>query len=606
MSSDPHTTDAFDPEQTTVYPLNDKEVSGVSNPSHIGRYRVVRTLGHGGFGTVLLAEDDELKRSVAIKVPRSRQLMTAAGVDEFVREAQKAASLRHPSIVTIYDVGRLDETGCFVVMEYIDGVTLNELARTQRLSFQKIADLIAHIADGLAAAHHKGVYHRDVKPGNVLVEHAGFPRIVDFGLSIREEERTAATHKIAGSLPYMSPEQVRGDILRIDGRSDIWSLGVMLYELLTDRLPFWADSIQRVFLEITEGDPDLPTKRNPRVPSGLERLTMKCLSKSVEERFESADQLSKELRAWIAESGEGCWDPDAPLAMSDYDLGPAIRLGALVSLYSARQRSLGRNVTIGVLNSNCSVSATFSRWFVTQCRRLAAVSHAELIAVQGLGRTNDGGYFALMDQLTGVNLHERIAAEDLAMDTAAKVFRQVVTLVQATRSEVVVVAPLLLRDVFVQADGNIKVLAGFSHYPGSLSEGVTAYFEAEPILGPATLCEFSAMNSLQDVRVLGWFLCALLLMHRDLPNSENRIPTDAMPIVSSQSVLMRLRERGTTRHERKIWRSLYSICHKCLSNNKGAGYSSVQDLAEDVEKSMRKLALPFHRLRWILRTLSGH
>lgn len=594
MTSDPHTTDAFDPDRTAAYSENDAESTLVAHPTTIGRYRVVRLLGRGGFGTVLLAEDDELKRSVAIKMPKGRQLTTATGVESFVREAQKAASLRHPSIVTIYDVGRLDDGGCFVVMEHVDGVTLSRLARTQRLSFPKIADLIAHVADGLAAAHREGVYHRDIKPGNILVDRGGFPRIVDFGLSIREEERAAEAGQVAGSLPYMSPEQVRGDFLHIDGRSDIWSLGVVLYELLTNQLPFWADDVRRTMFEITDADPARPRRLDPKVPDGLERVTLRCLCKNLEERFESADLVSKELRAWIVASGEGCWDPDAPLAMSDYELGPIVRTGTLVSLYSARQRSLGRYVTVCLLNSNIPTSPSLSRWFVTQCRSLAAADHADLVAVHGLGRSNDGGYFASMDRLTGVNLYERILAEGLEMSTALQVFRQVVDAVRRLRSEGVVISQLLLRDVFFESDGRLRVLPGLSHLSGSLAEGISGYCEAESILGPAAFIGVDTHNSRYDVRLLGWFLCALLLTRQGSPDAQDSLQMSQSPMMGSESVLKRLRECGATRREKSISRALNRICHKCLGAGRCRAYGSVDELAKDVAKTMRKLTGLFH------------
>ncbi|OYV87411.1 MAG: hypothetical protein B7Z73_10155, partial [Planctomycetia bacterium 21-64-5] len=166
--------------------------AGETGPPQIGRYVVRRRLGRGGFGTVWLADDEELQRPVAIKVPRRKQLSSEESVEDFLREARMAAALKHAAIVTVYDVGRLDDGACFVVMEYVDGRTLAEEMKWTRFDLQQTARLMEEIADAVHYAHTQGLVHRDLKPANILIDRAGRPHVVDFGLAIHEQQQPAA------------------------------------------------------------------------------------------------------------------------------------------------------------------------------------------------------------------------------------------------------------------------------------------------------------------------------------------------------------------------------------------------------------------------------
>src|SRR4051812_32765647 len=207
--------------------------------SHIGRYRVERALGEGGFGTVYLARDELLQRLVAIKVPHPWLVSRPEDAEAYLTEARTIVALDHPHIVPVYDAGSTEAWACFVVSKYIEGRPLTAKIRDDRPTWAAAAGLVATVAGGLHYIHRKGLVHRDIKPGNILLDAADRPHVVDFGLALWEEHLGRGP-KYAGTPAYMSPEQARGEGDRVDGRSDIFSLGVVFYELLTGRRPFHA------------------------------------------------------------------------------------------------------------------------------------------------------------------------------------------------------------------------------------------------------------------------------------------------------------------------------------------------------------------------------
>ena len=279
---------------------SEEEAAPVGAPAtKFGRYEVTKQIGKGGFGTVYLARDDELSRLVAIKVPRSGLLRSPQQVESFLTEARIAAGLRHPSIVAVYDVGRTGNHGVFVVFEYVEGRNLSELIETERLSPSQVAALLIPIAEAAHYAHCAGLVHRDLKPSNILLDASGHPHISDFGLAIREDLQDLRTGEIAGTPHYMSPEQARGETHRLDGRTDVWALGVMLYRCLLGRQPFSGRNYNEVFDEILHRDPKPPRQINDRIPRELERICLRCLSRRMADRYETAGDLADDLKRWL-------------------------------------------------------------------------------------------------------------------------------------------------------------------------------------------------------------------------------------------------------------------------------------------------------------------
>jgi eukaryotic-like serine/threonine-protein kinase len=258
------------------------------------RYEISRLLGAGGMGRVYLARDRSLSREVALKVLDDRHAENPDFVERFRREAEAAASLSHPHIVTVYDAGEDDETP-YIAMEYVPGGTLkNKLQERGALPPRVAIGITLEVANALAAAHEKGIVHRDIKPENVLVTDQGHAKVGDFGIA-RAAAATAITETdlILGSVRYLSPEQAKGE--KVGPPSDLYSLGVVLYEMLTGRVPFDEENpIATAMKHVTE-EPASPQELDPTIPKALEAITLKLLKKDPEQRYQSAKELAEDL-----------------------------------------------------------------------------------------------------------------------------------------------------------------------------------------------------------------------------------------------------------------------------------------------------------------------
>lgn len=266
----------------------------------LGRFELQSELGEGSFGHVFRARDTELDRTVAVKVQRAGVLASDAEVRRFLREAQSAAQLSHPGIVALHDCGQTEEGVCYLVTQFVDGQTLEALLRKTRYDARQAAQLTADLAETIHYAHTQGVVHRDIKPSNVLIDSQGRPHITDFGLAKRLYAESPATSegRLLGTPAYMSPEQASGDSRQVDERSDIYSLGVVLYELLTGDRPFRGNHRQLV-RQVLEDEPRPVRKLNDRAPRDLETICMKAISKSPARRYPTAQAMADDLRRFL-------------------------------------------------------------------------------------------------------------------------------------------------------------------------------------------------------------------------------------------------------------------------------------------------------------------
>ncbi|MFM7039460.1 MAG: bifunctional serine/threonine-protein kinase/formylglycine-generating enzyme family protein [Planctomycetaceae bacterium] len=269
------------------------------------RYRLDRLLGEGAFGRVYLGWDVQLERQVAVKLPNRARFRTDAEVDIYLTEARMAAALTHPGIVAVYDVGTAPGGAVYVVSQFINGSTLEGLLRAGRVSEQETAGLLSKVARALHAAHLQEIVHRDIKPANILIEATtGAPFVADFGLAIRADQQQQKG-TVAGTPAYMSPEQALGEGHRLDGRSDIFSLGVILYEMLTDTRPFRGGSVRETLSQVITASPRPPRDFSSRIPGELERICLKALARRAADRYQTAEALAVDLEDWLEESSRG-------------------------------------------------------------------------------------------------------------------------------------------------------------------------------------------------------------------------------------------------------------------------------------------------------------
>jgi eukaryotic-like serine/threonine-protein kinase len=278
-----------------------------------GRYRIMRKLGSGGMADVYLAEDEELGRRVAIKILNDRYAPDEQFVERFRREAKNAAGLSHPNIVSIYDRGEAEGT-YYIAMEYLDGRSLKELVVAR--GPLPIPDAIAATRQVLAAlrfAHRKGVVHRDIKPHNVMADADGRLKVTDFGIARAGVSQMTEAGSIIGTAQYLSPEQARG--APVDQRSDLYSMGVVLYEMLTGQVPFTGESPVEIAMKHLSDTPRPPSLLRPDIPPDLDMVVLRALAKSPEDRFQTAEEMDAELGRVAAGAGVTAETADAATAV---------------------------------------------------------------------------------------------------------------------------------------------------------------------------------------------------------------------------------------------------------------------------------------------------
>jgi serine/threonine-protein kinase len=312
-------------------------VSTTDIPEKIGRYEIVGVIGKGAMGVVYEGRDPNINRRVAIKTARKDVLESSGMAEEmlvrFLREAQAAGALNHPNIITIYDAGEEGDMA-YIAMEYIEGHDLrHEIVHRAALDISDIVDIGAAVAEALAEAHDHGVIHRDVKPANIMIPDNGPIKVADFGIAHVADSNLTQDGALIGTPHYMSPEQFMGH--KLDGRSDLFSLGIILYELLTGEKPFAGEALSTVMHHVIKSEPASPDELNFAVPDPVAKVVLKTLSKKANDRYVDGRALAAALRESIEESpntailgfgAQGSTDPasDDPTVLSSSDDDPTV------------------------------------------------------------------------------------------------------------------------------------------------------------------------------------------------------------------------------------------------------------------------------------------
>jgi serine/threonine protein kinase/tetratricopeptide (TPR) repeat protein len=280
-----------------------REAGGIRVGKYFGDYKILSEIARGGMGIVYLAEQESLRRTVALKVLRAGEGASEEDFSRFLREAEAAASLSHPNIVPIHELNVFEDQP-FFTMDFVDGVSLERMSVDGHVTLRQAAEIIEKIALAIQYAHDKGIVHRDLKPANVLFTRGGVPKITDFGLAVNLSHSTASqrmTHSgvVMGTIPYIPPEQAAGDVSLVGPKADIYSMGAILYEMITGQPPFEGEAQFELLHKVMHEEPVAPRKLNAKLPPDLETICLHCLEKSMDRRYESAQALADDCRAFL-------------------------------------------------------------------------------------------------------------------------------------------------------------------------------------------------------------------------------------------------------------------------------------------------------------------
>src|SRR5215204_2915158 len=384
----------------------------------VSHYRIIEKLGEGGMGIVYLAEDKHLARRVAIKFLTSTDHHYRA---RFIREARAVSALTHPNIAPVYDYGETDDGQPFIVMEFVNGKPLNELLESG-LNFRRSVEIVISIAEALSEAHQHGIVHRDIKPSNIVINERGQVKVLDFGLVKNLFEQSSSgvdldantlystqtrSDVIVGTPLYLSPEQATGKA--VDGRSDLFALGALLYECLTGQSAFSGSSVLEIGAQVIHVDPPPPSRINHKIGSELDRITMKALEKKVEARYQSAEELRMDL-ANVVDTLSGDGVLVSAKAKSSRDTRTASAL--ITSL--RRQRFSWNVVIVAILLTAVAVGLAYYFWPRSYYRPTAAALNWYQ---RGTDSIRNGAYYSAsksLQQAIGIDSNYALARARLA------------------------------------------------------------------------------------------------------------------------------------------------------------------------------------------------
>ncbi|MBN2356282.1 serine/threonine protein kinase, partial [candidate division KSB1 bacterium] len=386
----------------------------------VSNYKILEKLGEGGMGRVYRAKDTRLGRMVALKFLPLELTRDSKVKQRFIREAQAASALQHENICTIHDIDETPDGQLFIVMDFYTGRTLNEIVSKGPLPLDRAIDIAIQIAAGLNEAHKKGIIHRDLKSANIMVTETGRAKMLDFGLAILSgKTRLTKTGSTLGTIAYMSPEQTKGE--QVDHRTDIWSFGVILYEMLTGLLPFRGDYDQAVIYSIVNLEPEPMTGLRTGIPVALEAIVNKLLAKKSADRYQHIDELPVDLKH-VEVSEKGAFEATIPAnqlqggvtsmigrVVAHYKILSKLGEGGMGVVYKAKDTRLDRMVALKFLAPEFTRDAKAKQRFIHEAKTASALDHPNICTIYEINETDDGQLYIAMAYYEGQTLKDRIA-----------------------------------------------------------------------------------------------------------------------------------------------------------------------------------------------------
>jgi len=562
-------------------------VAVLESNTFVSHYRILRKLGEGGMGEVYLAEDTKLGRKAVLKFMLPENLADPTFKARFLREARAAAGLNHPNVITIYEVGE-DQNRAYIAMEYVDGESLEELLAREKLSLNQALDIILPICEGLGAAHQTGITHRDLKPANILIDKTGKVKVADFGLArLEDSEKLTRTGAVMGTPAYMSPEQVRGE--KPGPRSDIFSLGVMLYELLTAKLPFWGNNVPAISHAIIYEDPKPAAELNPEIPEALEQVINKALQKRPENRYASMPALLSDLKKIQQRFQPTVIERQTPVAPMIDKTGSRYRIlkelgkGGMGEVFLAQDTLLDREVVLKFMLPQYLANPELKARFLREARVAARLKHPNLITIHDFGEDQNRAYIA-MEYVEGESLKDLLARKELSLQEALDLILQICEGLNAAHQAGITHRDLKPANILIDKKGQAKVADfGLARLEGStpLTQagnimGTVRYMSPEQVRG-------KELDSRSDIFSLGVMLYELLT--RRLPFSdENENDFAIFEAIKQQN------PEPVSRYQPGGSKGLQRIMDKVLDKDRETRYQSVEELASDLKREIARPA----------------
>ena len=532
------------------------------NDATMLQYQFIKKLGQGGMGEVYLVEDTKLHRQIALKVVPPHYSADPDFKARFYREAQAAAALNHPNIITIYDVGEY-KGRAFIAMEYVRGESLRELIEREKLPVPQVIDIVRQICAGLQEAHRAGIIHRDLKPANILLTAEKRVKIVDFGLAkVQGVSRLTKSGIMMGTVPYMSPEQVKGE--ELDARSDIFSLGIILYELLTRDLPFQGESEFVLMSAIASQEPRPLALYLPDLTPGLQNLINKALTKDRKKRYQRIEELAVDLQNLV----------EAENKIKNYRLLDKLESGGMGEIYLAEDQELGRKVVLKFLPPQYNTDPEFKIRLKREAKAAAALNHPNIITIYEVGEYQGRAYIA-MEYVEGESLKNKMTREMLPLREALDYMQQTCAgLCKAHR------AGLVHRDIkpaniLVNLDGQVKLIDfGLAKVKGvskltkaGTMMGTVPYMSPEQVKG-------EELDARSDIFSLGVVFYELLT--GSLPFQGESEFTVMNAIANKQPLAL-------SQYKLKLPTGLEKIVDKALAKDLKTRYQRVEEIQADLK-----------------------